>query len=178
MLCSSRQLPIDTFQSPFDASPSPFNNYSSPFASPPSHFRACHYHFYTFPSSFNASLSHFSTASSFFNASPLPFDTSLSPLIASQLPFHPLNAELLGTLASPPLNSWEGGGEKNKYLVMLDLYEDTNRILAYEQIITWEGVVLYWWITPRSCQGHIKVIWRSKSQNFLEIPTFYQFQAV
>ena len=50
---------------------------------------------------------------------------------------NPLNAELLGTLASPPLNSWEGGGvKKTEYSVMLDLYEDTNRILAYEQIIT------------------------------------------
>ena len=88
------------------------------------------------------------------------------------------------------LNSWAhlhphrwipgkgGGWKKPEYFVMLDLYEDTNRILAYEQIMTWEGVVLYWWITPRSCQGHIKVISRSKSQKILKIPTFYQFQAV
>ena len=40
---------------------------------------------------------------------------------------------------------------------MSDLYEDTSRILTYEQMITWEGVMLYWWITPRSCQGHFKV---------------------
>ena len=53
---------------------------------------------------------------------------------------NPFNAELLGTLASPPLNSWRGGGgrwyKKSEYFVMSDLYEDTSRILAYEQIIT------------------------------------------
>ena len=40
---------------------------------------------------------------------------------------------------------------------MSDLPEDSSRILAYEQIITWEGVQLYWCITPRSHQGHFKV---------------------
>ena len=36
-----------------------------------------------------------------------------------------------------------GGGEKKlEYFVMSYLYEDTSRILAYEQIITWEGVLL------------------------------------
>ena len=75
------------------------------------------------------------------------------------------------------LNSWahlhphrwipgRGGGWKNpEYFVMLYLYEDTNRILAYEQIITSEGVVLYWWM---SCQGHIEVISRSKLQKNIE----------
>ena len=69
---------------------------------------------------------------------------------------NPFNAELLGTLASP----------------MSDLYEDNSRILAYEQIITREGVVLYWWITPRSCQGHIMVISRSNSQKYWKYPLF------
>ena len=39
---------------------------------------------------------------------------------------------------------------------MLDLYEDTNRILAYEQIITWEGVDNTK-VMSRSHQGHLKV---------------------
>ena len=45
---------------------------------------------------------------------------------------------------------------------MSDLSEETSRILAYDQIITWEGVVF--------CQGHIKVISKSSSQKILKIP--------
>ena len=51
---------------------------------------------------------------------------------------NPFNDELLGTLASPPLNSCGEGLKKAEYFVMSDLYEDISRILAYEQIITWE----------------------------------------
>ena len=40
---------------------------------------------------------------------------------------------------------------------MWDLSEDTNRILAYEQIRPWEWVVFYWFIN----QGHGKVTSRS-----------------
>ena len=51
-----------------------------------------------------------------------------------------------------------GGGEKkSEHFLMTDLAEDTSRILAYGQIITWEGVVFYWCKTPRSFQGHIKL---------------------
>ena len=44
--------------------------------------------------------------------------------------------------------SGEGGGGTNNF-VMSDLYEDTSRILADEQILTYEGFGLYWWITPK-----------------------------
>ena len=71
-----------------------------------------------------------------------------------------------------------GVEKKSEYFVMSDLYEDTSRILANEQIITLEGVVLYRWITPRSCQGYIKVISRSNSQKILRIPTFYHFLSI
>ena len=34
------------------------------------------------------------------------------------LGFNPFNAELLGTLASPPLNSWGGGGVKKNQNIL------------------------------------------------------------
>ena len=53
---------------------------------------------------------------------------------------------------------------------MSDLSEDISRVLAYEQIITWEGVALYWFITPRSLQGQIKVISSSNWQKYWKCP--------
>ena len=47
--------------------------------------------------------------------------------------------------------------ENQNIFLMSDLSGYTNSILAYEQIITWEGVVLYWCMTPRLHQGHFKV---------------------
>ena len=80
--------------------------------------------------------------------------------------------QLRGTLAFPPLNFWGGGGgveKKSEYFVMADLYEDISRILAYEHIITWDGVVLHWWITPRSFQGQTR-------KKYLKYPLVINFK--
>ena len=37
--------------------------------------------------------------------------------LALDWPIHPFNAEFLGTLAFPPLNSWGGGLKKNQNIL-------------------------------------------------------------
>ena len=66
---------------------------------------------------------------------------------------------------------------------MSDLYEDTNSILAYEQIIAWEGVLLVdnTKVMSRSHQGHFKVKLAKNIENtcthFLSISRYLVVQS-
>ena len=82
-----------------------------------------------------------------------------------------LNAEFLGTLAFPPLNSWGGGFKKIEYFVMSDLSEETSRILAYEQNNNMRRsfalLVYNTKVMSRSHQGHFNVKLTKNIENTL-----------